>query len=339
MNIMKYEFINFKNRYLVESVYLLTPEELEDILIDNKFQEKIVEFSKNKNDFIRWISKKREINKNITSFFTKVLLYAERKFNIDLACFTKEQVEEMFIIFKENKLITSRSTYDSYLNSINMYTTWAYYSRIRRDIITARKLNLCFKEYVDSEYLASKVVTREKFIYVAQNFDNPLLEIGIRSAWEGIKTSEFLELTLENVKKSDVENNILKLQNRELVVAPNFLERIQEASKITEVEVHFKNYSRMQDLNKTEYLFRTTSLKSNKVTQSSFAGLIKREMNKQECELSYRDVRVSSMLNDIIDGKDLDFINNKFGLKHREKGDIIASNRSKYDVLIKKRES
>ena len=327
-----------KINVLINDVYKVKNDQLFEWKNDKSMEdaiELIDYFSINKQKFIDDVG---VLSSSQLPIFSELVDY-ELESKKDLVEFSYEEMLELVRKLAKNKMFTSRSKFNSYLSIFHHYTKWGYESELRDDIITVEDITNSIKlqDAVDDEMLKYRTLTRNEMQFYINNCDQDRTSILLMSAIEGLKTSEVLEIKIDEFKVE--ENHPLTLSTRVVNVSDLLYNKMYKYSKVEVSERPFGKHKVIKEvpLANTGYLIRpivTSRVKLEKMTPIAAALIVKKDLSILGYDGDSRDFRTSSILNDSIEGMSYVDINEKYGLNY---GNDSQIDQYKMKILREKR--
>lgn len=340
-NILNIESIN-STTCIVEGIYRIPKEELES-LQSKEIIDFILDTSENKKIFLDEVT---EIKK-VTSLYTFLynMLNVELELGKDLSQFEYEDVIYTFISMSDNNIITSLSKYYLYTYIITSYLEWAYKNHMRSNYYTAQDLSekLNPQTLVKTQLLESKIMTwkeMNKIIEEVENYDSKICLLG---TLEGLKTPDLLSISIDRFNHP-YKDGLIELDNHNIIkVSEELYELMSEYSSIEEMPRLLRGGSiEMWKLSDTGYLIRSLTKgegsAEGKMAQSALLVRIKKDLLNCGYDLTLSDFRKSAVMNDSLDGKGYQYINEKYGLTYKYDSSVLK-NVVLTELLMKKRKA
>lgn len=335
---MKKTLVN-KHTVLLNDVYKLNIDTV------NSFDEETInlidKLSINK---MKFMEQSKESNKKITltlSFFADVLLKEELHSKRDILEYSYTELAE---VFKKHFKFNSESTYMAVLQVVYNFTLWEYENQLRKDYITAPDINTIvpFEDIADRKELKDKILTPNEIDYIYNSTESLFLKIAVLCAKEGIEISEVVEVKIEEFEA--IDNHPLQVTNRELIVSDKLYNDMYEYSKVDSEEKALpRGLVKLLPLAETGYLIRPLTRIDNNSQYNirSFNNKIKKLLNDEfEIELTYKDIRLSSMLYDIVVDKiaksNMDNFNDKYNTNYYHFSPLTTKYKLQIDMLLDK---
>ena len=279
----------------------------------------------------------------IKSVLSNAFIYSEMILKKDLHQHNYEEILNLFKVLGDEKIIRSNASYSICLNIICEYTKWAYEENLRDDMILVEDVTAKFpvSKLIETDIISNTTLTWNEMKNISK-MCSEVVEIGILGFLSGLKTKEILELKLSDFE--DKENHPIQLEKRVVELSNELYKKCRKYSNVTSVlntHTWFVN-KLVSPLADTGYLIRPIKKARSgdgQMSPNSYAYFFRTDLN--DCgfsDVEQRNLRTSCILNDVVDKRDIEYINKKYGLNYKNTNEIIK-NKKQLEILILKRKA
>lgn len=295
--------------------------------------------AKNKIDFINKSPKIDELPMFLP-FMSDLFMYSELEEKKDALEFGYKEFLKFIKTLSEVGIITSVSKYGAYCTIIERYTKWAYDAELRKDYISLPDLTkkLPYSKVVKHSHVENTVMTFNEMRHIINLCDKKHVKIALLATLEGLKLAELLSIKIDAFKSDDrvidVESRLVEVSEELFIMMKEYANTwtVKRSNPYNEFEMYLVD---------TGYLIRPMESKRNntskdKMTQTAFLQNAKNELKGVGYNIDIRMFRNSAILNDALDGKLVEYINEKYNKKYVNIAKVVAE-RIKVETLEHKR--
>ena len=329
---------------VLNDFYRIPIDHFEDkIKYDSRLNDLINTISPNKNKFLEYMKTSNiSITKNCVPFMSKALMYGEIKLGKDLIDFTRAEIKEMFLRMSKDKLFTSRGQYDTAMALIQQYTMWGFEQnpRLCTEIITAKDFNFGYQDLVDKSAVENQMLTNNEMNFIIPMLESPMNEIALVLGREGFEFKDVIDLKIDTVKSA--KNRVFKIGDRQIGISEAAYDKLLSVCAETHSSRRFKGGTvKAMPLAETGYVIRYYKNKRSQgaVNPTVFSNNISKDLlNSCFITSSFKDIRISSILNDYLDGMNFEDVKHKYGLKFPNELLFNSNYKLKLKILKLKRQ-
>lgn len=343
MDILNIEPIN-SNLLLVENFYKLSVEYMATVDFDTeKFIQKCAAI---KNRFVEEVPEIKNLSV-MSYFFSDVLVHYEIICRKDLITYSINQILDMIKVLSDKGCFSSSMKYYHCCNIIANYTKWAYDKQLRSDYINTADLTskISAKDAIKLEKLNEDVLTRDEMKTIIEQVDREDVALGLSCILEGLKTSEILSIEMDRIKQG-YGDGLIDVGKRKVKVSEELFSLMEDYSRVKYIMHNARQGKFQYDLYENGYLVRPIVRHDSKpipMAQTHYSVSARKELKSLGYNTELRAFRNNAIMNDIIDGKDYVFINEKYGLnfpnnptmkREKEKIEVLEEKRRREGTLI-----